>query len=248
MNDLERRLRAAMLATAEQAPAGLLPAIRRRHRRHLRRLGAACVAAVAAVAILAAPVARALQSGTPQESPAAAVTGLPRLPPTAVPGTGLRTCQSSDGGSMNSNWQAASVKAGPVWFIFAGLKAGWPSSRRLADGRLSVVPALIAVRQGTTAVLTGAPLARGHLEFLPDFDKVRGLVRTRAAGVTFVGCPAVPTPPAASIPEGYAPGLTLFWFGYITDLPRCLPLEVRTPAAPRPIRVTLSMDGGTCAQ
>jgi hypothetical protein len=206
------------------------------------------VAAVAAVAIIAPPAARALRSGPPSGSPAAASTGLPRLSPAAVPGTGLRTCRSSDGGSLSSNWQAASVHAGQVWFVFAGLKDGWPSSRRLADGRLGVVPVLVAVRQGTTVVLTGAPSARGHLEFLPYFDKVRQLRRNKAAGVTFVGCPFVPLPPGATIPESYAPGLTLFWIGYVTDLRRCLPLQLRTPGAPQTIRVTLPMNGRTCAR
>jgi hypothetical protein len=249
MSDLERRLRAAMLAASEQAPPALMQKIRRRHRRHVRRVGSASVAAVAAVAIIASPVLHALRAGPQPGGPAATATGLPRLSPAAAPGTGLRTCRSSDGGSLSANWQAASVRAGPVWFIWAGSKLGWPSSRRLAGGKLSVVPVLIAVRNGSTVVLTGAPPASGHLEFLPYFDKARPpLRRDQAAGVTFVGCPAVPLTPGATIPESYAPGLTLFWIGYITDLRRCLPFEVRTPAAPRPVRVTLPMPGGTCAQ
>ncbi len=47
MTDFERRLRAAMAASAEPAPAGLLDGIHRRHRRHVRRVATACVAVVA---------------------------------------------------------------------------------------------------------------------------------------------------------------------------------------------------------
>jgi hypothetical protein len=248
MNDLERRLRAAMLATAEQAPPGLMTGIRRRHRRHVRRVGAACVAA-AAVALSAQPVAHALRSGGPPAGPSAAVIGPARPVPAAAPGTGLRTCRSSDDGSLNPGWQAASVHAGAAWFIFARLREGWSSSRRLSGGRLSIVPALIAVRQGATVVLTGAPSARGHLAFLPYFDKARQPRRRNpAAGVTLTACPLVPTPPGGTIPERYVPALTMFWIGYITDLRHCLPLEVGTPGVTRLIRVTLSLDGRRCAQ
>jgi hypothetical protein len=43
MSELERRLRAAMIAASDQPPANLMQEIRRRHRRHVRTVSLACV-------------------------------------------------------------------------------------------------------------------------------------------------------------------------------------------------------------
>ena len=54
------------------------------------------------------------------------------------------------------------------------------------------------------------------------------------------------TPGARSSGDGCrysAPGLTMFWEGYVTDLRGCIPLEVRTSAASQPLRVTISGAG-----
>ena len=50
--------------------------------------------------------------------------------------------------------------------------------------------------------------------------------------MTFAGCPG--------------PGLAVFWVGYLNDGLLCVPFELSQPGH-RPIRVTLSANGGTCA-
>ena len=58
------------------------------------------------------------------------------------------------------------------------------------------------------------------------------------------GCPVSPV--GTHIPESYAPGLTMFWQGYVTDLRGCVPLEVYGSLGARPIQVTVPADGATC--
>jgi len=76
MSDLERRLRAAMIAAAEQPPAGLMQAIRRRHRRHIRRGGTA-IATAATAAPHAAPTRQWRTRCGPAMRRAASPQGLP---------------------------------------------------------------------------------------------------------------------------------------------------------------------------
>ncbi len=66
-----------------------------------------------------------------------------------------------------------------------------------------------------------------------------------APGITLAGCPASPV--GHHIPASYAPGLTMFWEGYVTDLRGCIPVEVRTSPGSPPIRVTLAAGNGGCS-
>jgi hypothetical protein len=237
MTDFERWLRAAMTAASEPPPDGLLDGIRRRHRRHLRRVGAACLAAVAAAGI-AVPVARheiLVGSVTP------AATG-----PAASPGTVLRDCQSNNNGTLGPDWKAGSVQAGPVWFIYMRPKNTAGSSQRLVTGKLTASGMVIAISNGRTAVVTADPVTRGRYRFLAQFnDEGRPYTLAEGApGLTLAGCPVGPA--GIDIPASYAPGLTLFWEGYVTDLRGCIPLEVRTSPASKPIRVVLPAPGGGC--
>ena len=54
------------------------------------------------------------------------------------------------------------------------------------------------------------------------------------------GCPPAPAG-TTGLPEADAPGLTMFWQGYVSGLRGCIPLDVRSPAASRPIRVTVAV-------
>jgi hypothetical protein len=243
MTDFERRLRDAMAAAAEPPPAGLMDGVRRRHRRHLWRVGAASLAAIA-VAGIAVPVgAREVSGGPPPAAgrPAAASpTARPTARPTAAPGTVLRDCQSSNGGTVSANWQESSVHAGPVWFIFMRPKH---AGQRLTSGPVTASAMVIAITNGHMAVVTAAPATKGRYRFLSTFNN-DGRPYTMAegeAGLTLVGCPAGPA--GTGIPNSYAPGLTMFWEGYITDIRGCIPLEVRTSAVSRPIRVTITGPG-----
>ena len=125
MDELEHRLRAAMLAAAEPSPPGLMEAIRRRHRRHRRRVGTGCVLAVAALALAVPSVTHALR-GAPaaagRASVAPAIAGrasvMPRYTvptPTvaAAPGTVLSGCGSANPGDSGSHWRTGAVEAGP---------------------------------------------------------------------------------------------------------------------------------------
>jgi hypothetical protein len=132
------------------------------------------------------------------------------------------------------------VHAGPVWFIFMRPKnAGQP----LASGKLTASAMAIAIANGKTAVVTAGQATAGRYRFLATFNNDgRPYTMTEGApGLTLAGCPAGPA--GTNIPKSFAPGLTMFWEGYVTDLRGCIPLEVRTSAASAPIRVTISGPG-----
>jgi len=244
MTEFERWLRAAMAAATEPPPAGLLDGIRRKHRRHLRRVGAACLAGVAAAGIAVPLATRGMLAG-PATTTAARPAG-PTVRPAAAPGTVLRDCQSNNNGTLDSGWQADSVHAGPVWFIYMRPPHTAPSSQRLVAGKLTASAMTIAVSNGRTAVVTAAPATRGRYRFLAHFNDEGSpyTLAEGAPGLTLAGCPAGPA--GTGIPASYAPGLTLFWEGYVTDLQGCIPLEVRTSPAGQPIRVTVPAPGGGC--
>ena len=251
MTEFERRLRAAMAAAAGPAPAGLLDAIHRRHRRHVRRVGVACAGAVAAVAIAVPLVTQATRTGPPDRGPggrlpAASSPARPAGPSPAAPRTVRRDCASSNNGTLGRNWKADSVHAGPVWFIYVRSRRTRSPRSRLSTGKPAGSAMVIAVRNGRTATVTDAPAAAGRFRFLAGFDR-NGKPYTMAEGapgLTLAGCPV--TPAGTSIPEGYAPGLTMFWQGYVTDLRGCVPLQVRRPGAARPIQVSVPAGHGAC--
>jgi hypothetical protein len=254
MTDFERRLRAAMAAAAEPAPSGLLDGIHHRHRRHVRRVTTACVAVVA-VGITGTVVARGILAGPGGRGPGGtgpAATG-PAVSPAAVPsstatgapGTVLRDCQSNNGGTLGSHWKAQSVRAGPVWFIYARPAPPSPS-HRLIVGKTRASAMAIAVRDGHTAVVTAAPSLGGRFRFLDGFSNSGSpyTLSEGAPGLTLAGCPASPV--GHHVPAKYAPGLTMFWEGFVTDLRGCIPLEVRASSGSHPVRVTIAATDGGC--
>jgi hypothetical protein len=261
MTEFEDRLRAAMAAAAGPPPAGLLDGIRRRHRRHVRRVTTACVAVVA-FGVAGTLVSRGGLAGPDGGGPAAArpaATGQPALPPastarpataapgTAAPGTVLRDCQSANPGTLGSDWKAQSVHAGPVWFIYARPGSIRSPGRPPAAGKVRISAMIIAVSNARTAVVTASPGLGGRLRFLPNVSAgQRASLAEGAPGLTLAGCPAA-APGVARGPAAYAPWLTMFWQGYVTDLRGCLSLQVRTSPARPPVRVTVAPAGGNCA-
>ena len=252
MTDFERRLRAAMAAAAEPAPAGLLDGIHRRHRRHVRRVATACVAVVA-VGVAGTLVTRGLtrRPGWPgpgrhrpgrhrpggQPAPAPSSTG------TGAPGTVLRDCPSANGGTLGSTWKADSVHAGPVWFIYARPArprpaTGWPPGRPLPPW-----PSRSAT--ATRPWSRRPPRSAGGSGSWPA---------STAAGLP-TPCPREPgshpgrlpgQPRGDHVPAKYAPGLTMFWEGFVTDLRGCIPLDVRASPGSHPVRVTIAATDGGC--
>lgn len=256
MTEFEDRLRAAMAAAAGPPPAGLLDGIRRRHRRHVRRVTRACVAVVAfglagtlvSRGVLASPggggPAPAGPAGTGQASVPPASTASPAP---AAPGTVLRDCQSANPGTLGPDWKAQSVHAGPVWFIYARPGSIRSPGHPPASGKVRVNAMIIAVSNAHSAVVTGIPGLGGRLRFLANVSAgQRASLAQGAPGLTLAGCPAA-APGVARVPAAYAPGLTMFWEGYVTDLRGCLPLQVRTMPAGPPVRVTVAPAGGSCA-
>jgi hypothetical protein len=250
MTDFERRLRDVMAASAEPPPTGLLEGIRRRHRRHVLRVAAACVA-VAAIGVAGTLVTRGTLAGPAGTGPAApAATGaaivpsaVPTSTATAAPGTVLRDCQSNNNGTLGSNWETHSVHAGPVWFISMRPRGTPSSGQQLTVGKLTSSAMVIAISNGRTAVVTAARATSGRFRFLANFNSGQQpyTLAEGAPGLTLAGCPA-----GTNIPESYAPGLTMFWEGFVTDLRGCIPLEVRTSPASQPIRITLAAAQGGC--
>ena len=253
MTDFEERLRAAMAASAEPAPAGLLDGIRRRHRSHVRRVTAACVAVVA-FGVAGTLVTRGVLAGPGGGSPAAigpAATGQAVTPPaaaaSAAPGTVLRDCQSNNFGTLGADWKAHSVHAGPVWFIYTRPAGTGSPGPGMTTGKVRVDAMIIAVSNGHTAVVTGGPGLGGRFRFLASVSAgQRASLAQGARGVTLAGCPAPPQG-VALLPAIDAPGLTMFWEGFVTDLRGCLPLEVRASPASQSVRVTVAPGGGRCA-
>src|SRR5580704_439133 len=266
MTDFERRLRAAMAAAAGPAPAGLLDGIHRRHRGHVRRVAAACVA-VLAVGVAGTLVTRGIVAAGPAGrgpggtgpvstgpvstgpvSTGPAVTGpaaAPSSTATGAPGTVLRDCQSNNFGTLGPDWKARSVPAGPVWFIYARPATSSPSHRRTV-GKTRASAMIIAVRDGRTAVVTAAPSLGGRFRFLSGFNNsgTPYTLSEGAPGLTLAGCPASQV--GHHIPASYAPGLTMFWEGFITDLRGCIPLDVRASPGSHPVRVTIASTDGGC--
>ncbi len=258
MTDLEHRLRAALAAAAEPPPAGLLEGIRRRHRRHLLRLRAGGAGAAAVILVTGSLVAHGAlagpgNSGSGRSASAPAATGAgsgfgplsTTGPATAAPGTVLRDCQSSNGGTLGRNWQRQSVQVGPVWFIYGRLANTHPTGKQLPSGKVSASAMVIAVKNGQTAVVTAAPRVAARFRFLSGFNNsdVYSL-REGAPGLTLAGCPKQPAD--SGIPQSYAPGLTMFWQGYLTDLTGCVPLQVQARPGATPLPVLLRLAGGAC--
>jgi hypothetical protein len=229
MDDLERWLRAAMQGAEQRPSPHLVPGIWQRRRAHRRRTRAWTAAAAVVIAI-AVPTAVDTTAGRP-----APPQPLARAVATAAPGSELLKCGAySDrgiaGGQLGAHWQAASVRAGPVWFVYARIGA-WRSSQRLPDGRFGdVAGPIVAVENGVTAEITTPPADWSRFRFLTSATPSGGYtLHDGVRGLTLVGCPRYRVFPG--IPPGDAPGLTLFYLplGYVTDLTGCLPLRVAEP-------------------
>jgi hypothetical protein len=219
--------------TAVAAAAGLLDSVWRRRARRTRRrsLALACAAVVVVAAAVVTPLIVHAQRRPPhpplpriiyselqpglsgpgsQGGPFGAKSGSESL----VPATIFRTCKSANNGQVSANWQASSVQAGPVWFMFARA-GGWPASRVRHDGKLTAGAALIGIKDGSGALITTADPPLG-LRFLGRSDA--GGQYTPGSGqlgLVISGCPV-----------GSVRGLTMFWQPYLSSLHGCTILEV----------------------
>ncbi len=225
MTDFEDRLRATMAASVagEYPPGDLTAGVRRRHRRHNLRLGAAW-AAVAVAAALVTPPARSvlLTGGTTR--PASPAPG-----PAATPGE-YYGCAAQTYGALAANWRQGAAHAGPLWIINAGTAPDFDF--RNPDGTFKAVPLIMMLQGQVTVSVTPTASGEPYLRFLPGFNGTgQYTLREGHPGATFAGCPA-----ASSI---YGGGFTEFYVAVVVAGPRCISVDVRTPASRQPSRLTL---------
>ena len=185
-------------------------------------------------------------TGPAVPGPALSPAAVPSSTATGAPGTVLRDCPSNNGGTLGSDWKAHSVHAGPVWFIYVRPATTPSPSHRLTIGKTRASAMIIAVRDGHTAVVTAAPSLGGRFRFLADFNNsgTPYTLSEGAPGITLAGCPASQV--GHHVPARDAPGLTMFWEGFVTDLRGCIPLEVRASSGSQPVRVTIAATDGGC--
>jgi hypothetical protein len=158
---------------------------------------------------------------------------------TAAPGTVLLTCESANWGPLGPNWQAGSVKAGPLWFV-NGRQDGYVHYGR----SLTAVGALprhgmvngvmiIEVAAGSTVAMTAAPSSRSYFQFFGGFYLgVGNPLPAGDTGFTFAPCPA-----SAAGPNGL---VTDFNLGFSIVAGRAAPVEVWVPGSRRPIWLTFT--------
>lgn len=247
MTDFEGRLRAAMEATvdSEQPPGNLVEMIRRRHRRHTARLAVAGIAVLAAAAAAVPPAGAALLGGgaaathaaTRAASPTPGTHASRSAPvPHAASGTGqYYGCDSQTDGGLGPHWRRGSTQAGPLWFINKGIAPSFKFHN--PDGSLKAVPIIVMLRDNTTARVRPSGAGTRYFRFLSGFNSTNHYtLRDGEAGATFVGC--------SGQNSMHGSAFTEFYLGIIVAGPRCITLEVRTPASKRPVPATLSF--GKC--
>jgi len=174
--------------------------------------------------------------------PSASATGKPG----AAPGSELLKCgdysdRGISGGQLDAHWQSASVRAGPVWFVFAR-NGSWRASQRLPRGTFAnVAGPIVAVKNGVVVEITTPQADWSRFRFLTSATPSGSYtLNDGVRGLTLVGCRSYQVPPG--IPSGDAPGFTLFYLplGYVTDLPSCLPLQIAEPPSWR-VRWTVNL-------
>lgn len=239
MSDLERRLRAAMIAASEQPPANLMQEIRRRHRRHVRRVSCASVAVAAAIAITVPPVAHALRAGHPAGARPVGPASVGPVPgfstPSAAPADG---CQPAVG-ALAPDWRDSSFRVGPVWFAYDRTQGyvhlgSSPGDHRGA-GQLEVGVMIVEVDYGSRAALTVDPGARSYFRLLNGFDNGSGPYPLSAgfSSLTLVSCPP-------ETPPGDNGRVSDYYLGFIIKEGSDALVDVRTSASARPVQVTFT--------
>ncbi len=219
MDELERRLRAAMLAAAEPPPPGLMAAIRRRHRRYRMRVGAGSVAVLAAVGAVVVPFVQQQPASPGGSGIRGGATPSARPHPSAASHIATFTCNDSWG---NDTWQPHGLQAGPLWLIPAGRQdpTTWALEVEVADG------ATVTLR------ISDAP--RSQLKFRGEiFPFGASLLPPGVTGITFISCQSPPG------------DFTRFGVGFSLAAGHSAVADVSIPGARHPTRVivTCTRDG-----
>jgi hypothetical protein len=184
-------------------------------------------------------------AAVPPKGPTALAAPAPS--PTAAPGTVLLTCDSANWG-LAGNWQAGSLKAGPLWFVDGRQvgyvhDGGWHGTGRATrrPGKLHLGVMIVEVRSGSTVVMKPAAAARSYFHFVDGFGPGAGYkLPAGDTGFTFDACPR-----GSGGPNGQ---VTDFYLGFSMQAGRAAPVEIWSSAIPRPIRVIFTCPGRGCEQ
>jgi hypothetical protein len=249
MDEIERRLRAAMIGAAGPAPAALLASIYQRHSRYRQRRRRAAVgyaALAAAVALAVPPIGHALRH---HALPGVPHTGSSATPgrstaSDAAPGTMLLTCNDANWGQLESNWRAVSLKAGPLWFVGAREKDGYAhhSSYRMhrhpdhAYRGLRGEVMIVEVADGATVTMKPVPPARPYFRFYSGFNGPSPYnLPAGDTGFTFSACPRSEAGPNGQVTD--------FYLGYAIKAGQAAAVDIWTRPSARPIQVIITCPG-----
>jgi hypothetical protein len=245
MDELERRLRAAMIGAAEAAPPGLLPSIYRRHRRHGHRVIAGYVAVASVVVLAIPPLAIDLSGRLPVGGSTASHPATQSGPSfsrgtsvsAAAAGTMVLTCHDANWGQLQSNWRSVSLKEGPLWFVFGRRDGYVHESRFRTRGHSSSGPAsrgddvmIVEVADGATVTMKPEPAARNYFHFVDGFNGPSPYALPAGdTGFTFIACPRDDTGPNGQVTD--------FYLGFFITAGRAAPIDIWPRPDARPIRV-----------
>ena len=197
--------------------------------------------------LVAAVIALSLTGGGHRvASPSGRSTALAAPSPSAVPGTVLLTCDSANPGQLGPNWRATSLRAGPVWFVEGRQLGyvhddGWQAATPAVPvhGRFQLVVMIVEVATGSTAVIQPAAAARSYFRFVDGFSSGGSdPLPAGDTGFTIAACPRG-TP-------GVNGAVTDFYLGFSIQPGRAAPVDIRSPAIPRPIRVFFTCPDRGC--
>jgi len=242
MDELERRLRAAMIGAAEPAPPGLLPSVYRRHRRYRYRVFAGYVAVAAAVVVAIPPVGHELGGRVVSGGSTTRHTETPngssarRATPVAA-GTMLLTCNDANWGQLQSDWRSVSLNVGPLWFV-SGRHDDYVHDSRFRMHGQSSYPSggrsgdvmIVEVANGATVTTKPAPAARSYFRFVDGFNGPRPYALPAGdTGFTFTACPRHEVGPNGPVTD--------FYLGFSIAAGRAAPVDIWPRPDARPIRV-----------
>jgi hypothetical protein len=237
MTDFEQRLRAAMESSVagEQPPGNLVERIRRRRRRHAARVAVAGVvvmtAAVAAVPVTGMAL---LGGGGPSRAASPGPGPHPRATRPAPRGQ-YYGCASQTLGALGPHWRKEGTQAGSLWIINKGIAPNFAFYNR--NGSLKAVPLIVLLRDNTVARVQPSGTGSRYFRFLPGFNSTdQYTLPDGKPAATFASC--------SGQDSMYGNNFTEFYIGVIVRGPRCITLDVRTPAARQPVPVRLTF--GTC--
>ena len=204
------------------------------------------LAATAAVALIAATVTLAISTSgrrvhRPDGHPV--VAAAPTRSPAAAPGTLLLTCGSANWGGLGKGWRAGSLRAGPVWLVggrqFAHLAShGAEGTRPGTNGsqRLSGAVMIVEVSDGSTVVMKATNKTWQYFHFVDGFNGPSGNPLPKGdTGFTFRSCPKGSSGPNGSVTD--------FYVGFSIAGRRAAPVEIRSSASSRPIRLIFASPG-----